>query len=446
METRTRRERAVEATPSPRTRYQLDDHLGSATLEVDASAQARVLTYEEYGPYGAVTYRATRGGVDLSPKRYRYTTKERDEETGLDDFGQRLYASWLARWVSADPAGLMDGTNVYAYVRGSPMNLVDPDGLEGDLPVTAYPEPPKGEVSGDGIHVFPHPADDGTLMWLKREGGQTTDAATFAFLNENYNDILARVGGDEDVARRLTEAATAFNDYIESRLYAGENPVDARKRWLDVNLAEAAVHGFFFGGDPSSPDYDDSRSLIALGFNLLPTAFAMLAGMRSRPRRSSRRSARVVMERAFRTKEESQAPDSRGLFKNLIPKDKPQRVEFQTARVADDGTVTGLTKVPDRPVEFVRMPGGELRMGRGGHIDLSNGDPVKFAGLIEVRRRADGSVYVLDWNNASGHYRPGAAWARQAGLLMNKFNDASRAFAMFRNPNAKVYRRSQLGR
>lgn len=108
----------------------------------------------------------------------------------------------------------------------------------------------------------------------------------------------------------------------------------------------------------------------------------------------------------------------------------PQKVDFRTARDADEGAVTGLTKIPDRPVEFIRMPDGELRIGRGGHIDLSNGDPVEFAGLIEVRRRADGSVYVLEWHNGSGNYGPGAAWAHQAGLPMNEFIDASRASAM----------------
>jgi uncharacterized protein RhaS with RHS repeats len=68
-------------TPVPRTRFQLDNHLGSASLEVDESGL--VIGYEEYHPYGTTAYASGRSGVEVSGKRYRYTGKERDEETGL---------------------------------------------------------------------------------------------------------------------------------------------------------------------------------------------------------------------------------------------------------------------------------------------------------------------------------------------------------------------------
>ena len=37
-----------------------------------------------------------------TPKRYRYTSKERDEENDLDYFGQRYYAAWLGRWTAPE--------------------------------------------------------------------------------------------------------------------------------------------------------------------------------------------------------------------------------------------------------------------------------------------------------------------------------------------------------
>jgi RHS repeat-associated protein len=64
----------------------------------------------------------------VSAKRYRYIGCERDEETGLYLMGARYYAAWLGRWTAADPAGTVDGTNLYAYVRGSPVGLRDPSG------------------------------------------------------------------------------------------------------------------------------------------------------------------------------------------------------------------------------------------------------------------------------------------------------------------------------
>ena len=61
-------------------RYQLGNHLGSAALELDD--QAQVISYEEYHPYGTTAYEAARRQTE-TPKRYRYTGKERDEETGF---------------------------------------------------------------------------------------------------------------------------------------------------------------------------------------------------------------------------------------------------------------------------------------------------------------------------------------------------------------------------
>ena len=111
-----------------RSRYELDNHLGSAVLEVDEAGE--VISYEEYLPFGATALRAGRRGGGFGPKRYRYTGKERDDETGLYYHGARYYAAWLGRWTSADPAGFVDGVNLYVYVSNSPVVLTDPDGKE----------------------------------------------------------------------------------------------------------------------------------------------------------------------------------------------------------------------------------------------------------------------------------------------------------------------------
>jgi RHS repeat-associated protein len=67
--------------------------------------------------------------VEVSARRYRYTGKERDDETGLYYHGARYYAAWLARWTSADPLGLHAGLNLYLYGRASPVVYVDPSGM-----------------------------------------------------------------------------------------------------------------------------------------------------------------------------------------------------------------------------------------------------------------------------------------------------------------------------
>jgi RHS repeat-associated protein len=127
------------------TRYQLGNHLGSAVLELDDSGQ--IISYEEYYPYGSTSYQGVRNQLE-TPKRYRYTGNERDEETGLSYHGARYYAPWLGRWTSCDPAGMVDGANLYEFVRGNPIEHSDPTGLEtkseSELPHLELREPALG--------------------------------------------------------------------------------------------------------------------------------------------------------------------------------------------------------------------------------------------------------------------------------------------------------------
>ncbi|MCB0087989.1 MAG: hypothetical protein KDE54_08750, partial [Caldilineaceae bacterium] len=59
-------------------RYQIGNHLGSASLELNE--QAEIISYEEYFPYGSTSYQAVDKEMKAAAKRYRYTGKERDEE------------------------------------------------------------------------------------------------------------------------------------------------------------------------------------------------------------------------------------------------------------------------------------------------------------------------------------------------------------------------------
>lgn len=122
VETRTQGD---DGSPAQLIRYQYGNHLGSASLELDSNG--RIISYEEYYPYGSTSYSATRNNTD-APKRYRYSGKERDEETGLDYYGARFCAHWIARWTSSDPSGIMDGPNTYVFVQCNPIVNIDPNG------------------------------------------------------------------------------------------------------------------------------------------------------------------------------------------------------------------------------------------------------------------------------------------------------------------------------
>ncbi len=126
-----------DEAPVQSRRYQLGDHLGSAVLEVDDLAH--VISFEDFHPYGSTSHASNDNGVEA--KRYRYIGKERDEETALYHCGARYYAPWLGRWTAADPIGLGDGVNQYAYSRCNPIVLVDPGGTESQQPGIVLPQP-----------------------------------------------------------------------------------------------------------------------------------------------------------------------------------------------------------------------------------------------------------------------------------------------------------------
>jgi RHS repeat-associated protein len=137
VETRTLDSVGNDQAPRRLIRYQFGNHLGSASLELDE--QAQIISYEEYSPYGSSTYQAVRSQTE-TVKRYRYTGRERDEESAFIHNGARYYIPWLGRWSCSDPSGLKDGPNLFVYATCRPTVLFDPSGLEGEKPPANSPK------------------------------------------------------------------------------------------------------------------------------------------------------------------------------------------------------------------------------------------------------------------------------------------------------------------
>jgi RHS repeat-associated protein len=126
---RIARQHIASACPNPNvvSDYYLSDHLGSSRVVTDSSGN--VLDDSDFYPFGG-----ERSIVGSSGNTYKFTGKERDSETSLDNFGARYYASTLGRFmrpddpnVDQDPAD-PQSWNLYSYVRNNPLNDTDPDG------------------------------------------------------------------------------------------------------------------------------------------------------------------------------------------------------------------------------------------------------------------------------------------------------------------------------
>ncbi|HFT1740737.1 TPA: RHS repeat-associated core domain-containing protein, partial [Vibrio vulnificus] len=106
-------------------RYSVDNHLGSGALELNQEAD--ILTQEEYYPFGGTAVWSAKSQTEAKYKTIRYSGKERDT-TGLYYYGYRYYAPWLCRWLNPDPAGTVDGLNLFRMVGNNPVTLQDADG------------------------------------------------------------------------------------------------------------------------------------------------------------------------------------------------------------------------------------------------------------------------------------------------------------------------------
>ncbi len=111
--------------------YYFADHLGTARIVANSSGT--VLDDSDFYPFGG-----ERVITSSSGNRYKFTSKERDSESGLDYFGARHNASSLGRFMSPDPINLTakrlinpaNTLNKYVYGGNNPLYYVDLDGLD----------------------------------------------------------------------------------------------------------------------------------------------------------------------------------------------------------------------------------------------------------------------------------------------------------------------------
>jgi RHS repeat-associated protein len=244
--------------PSNLTRYQLGNHLQSAVLELDGAGA--IVSYEEYFPYGSTSYQAVRSRLE-TPKRYRFTGKELDEENGLNYHGARYYALWLGRWVSTDPVGMSGGANLFAYAFNNPVRLIDSLGTQPES-LDNLPRDEEGNIFIGHEVIEIHDRAPPLSADEKARRGGTTDIVTLdeferernfnryppGYKRTLYDDVADAMWttDPEGTAKLYYDSLNA--DYGQYRdIKAGE----LQEAWQQIDRAAGAVNEiliFEFGG------------------------------------------------------------------------------------------------------------------------------------------------------------------------------------------------------
>jgi RHS repeat-associated protein len=178
----------------------------------------------DYLPFGeelsaGIGGRTSAQGYDAADGlRQKFTSKERDNETGLDYFLARYYSSTQGRFTSPDLAAGRRGNpqtlNRYSYVKNNPLKFTDPFGYS--------PQDPNKNCPGGCVEPYPDPQIvkiDVHLPWYKRAWngikkafGKAGDAYLQGQAMEAHSTMLQSAG----TMRVISDAAPVLREIAES--------------------------------------------------------------------------------------------------------------------------------------------------------------------------------------------------------------------------------------
>lgn len=237
----------------PAVQFHLGDHLGSSGLVIDDDGTW--VNREEFTPYGETSF----GGVKR--KRYRFTGKERDNESGLNYQGSRYYAPSLNRWMSCDPMTL---------------SLDDSPETEGD----------HTRLEADRFRQYQY-ADDNPLRYTDPEGRTPTDAEDLVNATRGLRNALsgtphgAALRGSSEAALAEAQGSNMFSSAGNVRSHvedvrSGRNCIQNRLREIGNVFRNMRAAGNYRSVDQLARAYRPLLDLARQRLNLLNRVLALV--------------------------------------------------------------------------------------------------------------------------------------------------------------------------
>ncbi|MFS2162045.1 RHS repeat-associated core domain-containing protein, partial [Pseudomonas sp. Pseusp122] len=158
------------------------------------------------------------------------------DATGLYYYGFRYYAPWLQRWINPDPAGEIDGLNLFSFIRNNPVLLEDLSGLAPPLILLYGFGEAREEVLPRLSEAYPQ------YSIIKIDELNASISIVPAYAEEQYEEFIdvvtEGIDVDEDDAELFSQASPGFKGTSEdalSMLQSWANHLKENSKVFDIS-------------------------------------------------------------------------------------------------------------------------------------------------------------------------------------------------------------------
>jgi RHS repeat-associated protein len=253
--------------------YYFADHLGSAHVVTNASGT--IQDDSDFYPYGG-----ERSYTSSSGNTRKFTGKERDSESGLDNLTARFYASTTGRFMSADDSKYVVAAdpqtwNLYGYVANNPLNAVDPTGHAPNPPDYLRPEnkykPMQHSGGGPGEEFGGGGPPDSTIDSGTNSGSGTHTYQVLLTGGGEPNDIvnIEAISGQDAMAMALATADPDPPQQFVIESDPGETTVNTTGPASIHNNEQDIIYKVFDMGVDGKPSFKNCNHTLELDEKVL---------------------------------------------------------------------------------------------------------------------------------------------------------------------------------
>ncbi len=257
--------------------YQYRDHLGNIRVSFTRNGNSpEVLDTNDYYPFGMNFLNSDLVSYLAQPwSKYKYNGKEL-QESGMYDYGARMYMPDIGRWGVPDPlAEKMTSWSPYSYAFDNPIKFVDPTGMAPE-----QIDPTEFNKTADAknkmaLHEFVRTKEGYNILAKYAKSGDVVAGVKFSKDGEFHKsgmDLKLTTKTVNSMASGET-GTTMKNGRLEFSVSSSNG-----SRYIATNM-ETLGHELFIHALPQSLDFADDKKLnLSSGYFSKPASFLKSLG------------------------------------------------------------------------------------------------------------------------------------------------------------------------